>query len=465
MGDVLWEPKYELRDYQKQAVAFLREGNGGKALFLDMGLGKTASCLSALTKDHLPAVVLAPKRVAETVWGPERDLWAPDLSITCVVGSRKQREAALAIDADITVISRDNQADLLEKAATGYFRTVIIDELSGYKNRNTVRHKTARRICKFAEHVWGLTGTPTPKSLVDLWAQILLLDKGKALGKTLTGFRNTYFRPAGQLPNGIVTGWEPRCGKKTEEDIYKLLEPIVLSQGTEGRVKLPPVNYLYHSVKLPGEVRSFYEKLKKDQVAKLAESGEEITAVNAAVVSGKLAQVTAGFAYHNMACDASESDTRAYDELHSEKLDILDRIIASAEGSSDEGSPVLVFYRFKAELEMLQKRYGTDVHTVKEKDFAERWNRGELPILAAHPASIGHGLNLQHGGYTAVWISLPWSSEEYLQSNKRLARSGQKHTVTIHHIMAEDSIDGHVFDKLTHKVDAQQRLLDYLKDD
>ena len=465
MSDVLWEPKYELRDYQKQAVAFLRDGNGGKALFLDMGLGKTASCLSALTKDHLPAVVLAPKRVAETVWGPERDLWAPDLSITCVVGSCKQREAALAIDADITVISRDNQADLLEKAATGYFRTVIIDELSGYKNRNTVRHKTARRICKFAEHVWGLTGTPTPKSLVDLWAQILLLDKGKALGKTLTGFRNTYFRPTGQLPNGIVTGWEPRCGKKTEEDIYKLLEPIVLSQGTEGRVKLPPVNYLYHSVKLPGEVRSFYEKLKKDQVAKLAESGEEITAVNAAVVSGKLAQVTAGFAYHNMTFDASESDTRAYDELHTEKLGILDRIIASAEGSSDEGSPVLVFYRFKAELEMLQKRYGTDVHTVKEKDFSKRWNKGELPILAAHPASIGHGLNLQHGGYTAVWLSLPWSSEEYLQSNKRLARSGQKHTVTIHHILAEDSIDGHVFDKLTHKVDAQQRLLDYLKDD
>lgn len=465
MGNVLWEPKYELRDYQKQAVAFLRNGNGGKALFLDMGLGKTASCLSALTKDHLPAVVLAPKRVAETVWGPERDLWAPDLSITCVVGSRKEREAALEVDADITVISRDNQADLLEKAATGYFRTVIIDELSGYKNRDTVRHKTARRICKYAEHVWGLTGTPTPKSLVDLWAQILLLDKGKALGKTLTGFRNTYFRPAGQLPNGIVTGWEPRCGKKTEEDIYKLLEPIVLSQGTEGRVKLPPVNYLYHSVKLPTEVRSFYEKLKKDQVAKLADSGEEITAVNAAVVSGKLAQVTAGFAYHNMSFDASESDTRAYDELHSEKLEVLDRIIASAQGSSDEGSPVLVFYRFKAELEMLQKRYGADVHTVKEKDFAERWNKGELPILAAHPASIGHGLNLQHGGYTAVWLSLPWSSEEYLQSNKRLARSGQKHTVTIHHIMAEDSIDGHVLDKLTHKVDAQQRLLDYLKDD
>ena len=465
MGDVLWEPKYELRDYQKQAVAFLREGNGGKALFLDMGLGKTASCLSALTKDHLPAAVLAPKRVAETVWGPERDLWAPDLSITCVVGSRKEREAALEVDADITVISRDNQADLLEKAATGYFRTVIIDELSGYKNRDTVRHKTARQICKYAEHVWGLTGTPTPKSLVDLWAQILLLDKGKALGKTLTGFRNTYFRPAGQLPNGIVTGWEPRCGKKTEEDIYKLLEPIVLSQGTEGRVKLPPVNYLYHSVKLPTEVRSFYEKLKKDQVALLADSGEEITAVNAAVVSGKLAQVTAGFTYHNMTFDASESDTRAYDELHSEKLEVLDRIIASAQGSSDEGSPVLVFYRFKAELEMLQKRYGADVHTVKEKDFAERWNKGELPILAAHPASIGPGLSLQHGGYTAVWLSLPWSSEEYLQSNKRLARSGQKHTVTIHHIMAEDSIDGHVLDKLTHKVDAQQRLLDYLKDD
>lgn len=453
------DPIFKLRDYQLEAVDFLHSSEGGKALFLDMGLGKTATCLTALTADHLPALVIAPKRVAEHVWKTERDLWAPHLSITVVAGDRAKREKALEVDADLTIISRDNQRDAVRKAMTGYFKTVIIDELSGYKNRSTKRWRDACSLVMKSKNVWGLTGTPTPKSLIDLWAQIYLLDRGEHLGRTLGGYRKKYFYAANTLPTGVVAKWELRNGKATEKEIYEAIAPITLSQGTEGRVKLPPTTYVTQSIELPAKVRKQYKELKENLVTQLKESGEEITAKNAAVVSGKLAQITAGFLYQEEDFDAPSGPGRPWEALHTLKLDRLAEII-----EENNGSPVLVFFRFKAELEALQERFGDDVHTVKDKDFVEAWNRGDIPILAAHPDSIGHGLNLQKGGHTAVWLSLPWSSEAYLQSNKRLARSGQQNPVVIHHIMAQDSVDHLVYNSLTGKVDAQQRLLDYLKD-
>lgn len=455
------EMGFSLRDYQIEAMQFLRAGGGGKALFLDMGLGKTATCLSALTEEHLPALIIAPKRVAEHVWKTERDIWRPDLSLTVVKGTKDKRMSLAGVRTDLTVISRDNQDDVRPRAMTGGFKTVIIDELSGYKNRGTKRWKGAQDIVSRAKHVWGLTGTPTPKSLIDLWAQMYLLDNGESLGRTLSEYRRKYFYAAGQLPSGIVTKWLPRAGTATETDIYDAISSRVLVQGTEGRVKLPSVTYVPQVVSLPGKVRKQYETLKRDLVLRLLESGEEITAANAAVVSGKLAQITAGFLYPDFGpgCEDATRERR-WDVLHKVKLDKLEDII---EGTN--GGGVLVFYRFQAELEELKKRFGDDVHTVKEKDFVERWNAGDIPILAAHPDSIGHGLNLQKGGNTAVWLSLPWSSEAWLQSNKRLARSGQEYPVNIHMIMAEDSIDGHVHESLTGKVDAQQRLLDYLKEE
>ena len=224
-------------------------------------------------------------------------------------------------------------------------------------------------------------------------------------------------------------------------------------------MKLPPTTYVTQSIELPAKVRKQYKELKENLVTQLRESGEEITAKNAAVVSGKLAQITAGFLYQEEGFDAPSGAQRPWEALHTLKLDRLAEII-----EENNGSPVLVFFRFKAELEALRERFGEDVHTVKDEDFVGAWNRGDIPILAAHPDSIGHGLNLQKGGHTAVWLSLPWSSEAYLQSNKRLARSGQENPVVIHHIMAEDSVDHLVYNSLTGKVDAQQRLLDYLKD-
>lgn len=459
----------KLRDYQLEAIEFLRDGRGGKALFLDMGLGKTATCLSALQPRHLPALVIAPKRVAENVWETEAGIWRPDLSVTVVKGDRAKRERLAGAKTDLVVVSRDNQDGLLSRAVTGGFKTVIIDELSGYKNYRTSRWRGAKSLVSRAEHVWGLTGTPTPKSLVDLWAQMFLLDWGESLGKTIGEYRRRYFYAAAQLPNKIVTKWATRNGERTEKEIYDAIAGRALVQGTEGRVKLPPVTYVPQMVKLPGRVRKQYQVMKEEMVLRLTESGEEITAKNAAVVSGKLSQITAGFLYHDAVegVDAGAgnglpggSGERRWDVLHKVKMDKLEDII---EGTN--GGGVLVFYRFQAELEELKKRFGDDVHTVKEKDFVERWNAGDIPILAAHPDSIGHGLNLQKGGNTAVWLSLPWSSEAWLQSNKRLARSGQEYPVNIHMIMAEDSIDGRVYDSLMGKVDAQQRLLDYLKEE
>lgn len=460
----------KLRDYQLEAIEFLRDGCGGKVLFYDMGLGKTAICLSALQPRHLPVLVIAPKRVAENVWEHEAKLWRPDLSVTVVKGDRAKRERLAGAKTDLVVVSRDNQDGLLARAMAGGFKTVIIDELSGYKNHRTARWRGAKSLVSRAEHVWGLTGTPTPKSLIDLWAQMFLLDWGESLGKTIGEYRRKYFYAAAQLPNKIVTKWATRNGKSTEKEIYDAIASRVLVQGTEGKVKLPPVTYVPQMVKLPAKVKKQYKTLKEEMVLRLIESGEEITAKNAAVVSGKLAQITAGFLYHDSVegvdsvgglpgSEAGKGE-RGYDVLHKLKLDVLEEII-----SESQGAPVLVFYRFQAELEELKKRFGSDVHTVKEKDFVERWNAGELPILAAHPDSIGHGLNLQAGGHIAVWLSLPWSSEAWQQSNKRLARSGQKEAVQIHMIMAEDSIDGRVYDSLTGKVDAQQRLLDYLKEE
>lgn len=450
------DPILKLRSYQLEAVDFLHRPGKGKALFLDMGLGKTATCLCALTRDHLPALVVAPKRVAEFTWAAERDIWAPHLSVTVVKGTPQKRAAALAVDADLTVISRENLAEAAQKAASGYFKTLIIDELSGYKNQATQRFKGASMITPFVQHVWGLTGTPTPKGLLDLYSQIKLLDGGLALGRTLTAYRERFFLPSQRFGN--FTQWLPKAGAETK--VYKAIEHLVLSQGTEGRVELPEVTYVTHPVRMTASAVKAYKKMRDEMSVWLASEGEEITAQNAAVASGKLSQITSGFLYQEADIDAPESAERPFKQLHRSKLDKLEDLVEAA-----NGSPVLVFYRFAAELQMLQAhpKLGPLVSTVKDKDFVDKWNNGEIPILAAHPESIGHGLNLQKGGHIAVWLSLPWSSEAWLQSNKRLHRSGQEHPVTIHILEVPNSIDEHVYARLTDKVDAQQALLDYLK--
>lgn len=441
-----------LRDYQLEAVDFLRE-RPRAALLLDMGLGKTAITLSALTRAHLPVLVTAPVRVARSVWPEETSIWRPDLKT--VVAEGRDRDAALCgdLDADIVVISRDQLAHAVPHGQR--FNTFVMDELSSFKNPKSQRFRYAKSITKHTPHVWGLTGTPAPNGLLDLWAQIFLIDRGAALDPHITKYRARFFTPGPQLPSGVITRWDLRPGAQAQ--IHRRLEGTALSMSTEGRVSLPPVTHNDIEVPLPAPVRTMYRRLKDDLVTDLTDlgltDGAMFSAVNAAVLGGRLAQVSSGFLY---ADDRIEGDD-TFTELHSEKLRALDEVI---EGNG--GSPVMVGYRFRAELARLQARY-PEARTIDTAADIAAWNRGEVPILLVHPASAGHGLNLQHGGHTMVWFTAPWSLEEYQQTNKRLARSGQKFPVVIHHLISPGTVDVVVQRALTGKATVQDALLHHLE--
>lgn len=447
----------QLHDYQRVAVEHLHR-NPRAGLFLDMGLGKTATTLTALRPADLPALVVAPKRVAEHVWSAEVRRWRKDLSLVKVVGNPRQRKTALAQRADIHVIGRDNLKDALA-LKRGAFRTLILDELSGFKSRQSVRWKTCKRLIGNVQpsNVWGLTGTPSPNGLLDLWAQLYLLDGGERLGSTLTRYRSRYFYPGHQLPSGVITEWILRDG--ADQRIHEKIEDICLSMSGEGRLTLPPVTFNQIACPLPAAARRTYRQLKDDLVADLDMLGPDVhfSAASAAVLSGKLSQVSAGFLYPDSDEDGLPPSSARFARLHTEKLTAVREIV---EGT---GSPVLVFYRFKAELAMLKEQFGVDAHTVDEPHVIDRWNRGEIPILLAHPASAGHGLNLQSGGHTICWTTMPWSLEEWGQANKRLARQGQQHPVVIHTLLAPNTVDAAIYRALQEKSSVQDALLAHLE--
>lgn len=445
----------ELRSYQRAAVDWLSARPSG-ALALEMGLGKTAITLSTLTDVHLPALVVAPKRVAETVWPDETRLWRPDLTLALAAGRPAARKAALASGADIVVIGRDNIADAVPLGDR--FRTLVLDELSGFKTRNTARWKAARKLTRVIPHVFGLTGTPAPNGLIDLWAQMYLLDSGERLGATLTAYRSRYFMPGRQLANGVITEWLPR--PEAPDRIHEKLADIMLSMSNTGRVDLPPVTFNELKVKLPAHARRIYRDLKRDLVADLSLLGGEVhTAANAAILSSKLSQVNAGFLYPDDAtlrANATLWGEPDYRPIHDEKIRAVQEVV---EGT---GSPVLVFYRFRAERDMLLKAL-PGARTIDEKGIIRQWNAGNVPVLLAHPQSAGHGLNLQHGGHTIVWTTLPWSLEEWEQANARLNRPGQEHPVVIHLVTVPHTIDGAIRKRLEEKTAVQDALLDYLE--
>lgn len=446
--------KLKLHDYQKQAVEFLQEAPGGRGLFLEMGLGKTAIVLSALEPRHLPALVIAPKRVAQEVWKTEAALWRPDLRVVQCTGSPAARKAGLESSGDVFVCSRDTQADALPYARAGKFKTLVLDELSGYKSKSSLRWKTANKMRSHVANCWGLTGTPTPNSLLDLWAQVALLDRGVSLGRSFAAYRQRYFYPASVGFKGYTTSWAMVRG--ADVLIYDLISDFCLSMQTEGRIKLPPVTENTVWVTLPAGARRMYDRMKRDMVVEV-QSGAVHSAATAAVMVGKLSQMTAGFIYPDV--DEFLSGNSEISHVHSEKTRALVEIF---EGTN---SPLLVFYRFKAELEDLKEALPAGVvSTPKDKDVFKRWNRGEVPVLAAHPAAIGHGLNLQAGGHTVVWMTLPWSTEEWDQANKRLARQGQQNPVVIHKIMAKNTIDGVIEARLKQKETTQDAIMNYLQE-
>jgi SNF2 family DNA or RNA helicase len=441
-----------LHDYQKVAVEFL-QGRDSAGLFLDMGLGKTAVTLCALEPRHLPALVVAPKRVAEEVWHVERDLWRPDLSLGRAVGGPAYRQGVLEAGYDITVISRDNLGDVRRMRTPAPFRTIILDELSSYKNRSSNRWKAAWQIVgrDTVQVVWGLTGTPIPNGYMNLFPQIGLLDGGERLGQSITRFRKTYFNETHQLANGHRM-YEIKPG--ADKEIRALIEDICLSMETDGRIELPPLTINPVAVELPPVAARAYNDLRKTLVADLTEIyGEVHSASSEAVLTNKLTQITAGFIYS----DDADINDGAYTPLHTEKLKALEEIVESAQGSG-----VLVFYRYVPEREMILQAISS-ARTIDEPHVIEQWNRGEVPVLVAHPASAGHGLNLQHGGHTQVWTSLDWDLELWEQGIKRTHRQGQKHPVVVHMLLANRTVDHRARKRLVEKADVQDELLDYLE--
>lgn len=428
-------------------MSFLRQ-HPRAGLFLDLGLGKTATVLSALTPDHLPALVVAPKRVTENTWPEERDLWRPDLSYALAAGSPAQRAEALASDADLIFLGRDNFKDIAPYR--NKFNTLVLDELSGFKSKG-MRWKMANGISQRVDHVWGLTGTPSPNGYLDLFYQIMLLDTGKRLGTRITSYRERFFYPGNRLPNGVVTEWIMQEG--ADEKIKRLLEDMCLYMEADGRIELPPVSYPAHNLKLPPDVMKFYRTLKRDMIAEMDELGLTVSADSAGVLSNRLSQVSAGFIY-----DVDQETglrTGTTTTLHSERIEMVKELLEAAT------SPVLVAYRFKEEERLLLELPGA--RSIREPGVIKDWNRGDVPILVAHPASAGHGLNLQHGGHTIIWTSPNWELELWIQFNGRLNRQGQKHPVVVHKIIAKDTVDKIIYARLEDKDDVQKDLLEHFR--
>lgn len=441
-------------------MEFLRSHSHG-ALFLDMGLGKTATALT-VAKELIDdfrvekVLVIAPKRVAEDTWSRECEKWdhLNSLRVSKILGSAKQRQAALDVDADIYVINRENTQWLVEYLNGVWpYDLVILDELSSFKNPQAKRFKMLRRVIQQSSFVWGLTGTPAANGYMDLWAQIYLLDGGERLGKFIGSYRQAFFY-AGAHKGFIVYEYKLRAGAK--ERIDQRLSDICLSMSKEDWLQLPGIIYNDVRVKMTASERKVYDKFQRDRVLPLLENklssiddmSSAVLGETAAVLSGKLLQMANGAVY---------DDEGNVFKLHDRKLDALDEIVESSQGTS-----LLVFYSYKHDLDRIKAKF-PQARELKNSNDIEMWNKGEIPMLLCHPASAGYGLNLQEGSHIMVWFSLPWSLENYQQSIARLHRQGQEHPVIVHHIICDNTLDDRVLRALQDKDATQKSLLDALK--
>lgn len=444
-----------LHNYQKFSVQHIID-HPYCSLFLDLGLGKTVSTLTAIKKlmdEYLEVnkvLVIAPKRVAETTWSDEIAKWEHlrGLTISKILGTEKQRKAALKAAADMYVINRENVVWLVSHLQ-GYwpFDMVVIDELSSFKSSKSARFRALRLVRPKTNRVVGLTGTPAPNGLIDLWSQLYLLDLGERLGKTITSYRSKYFRP-GRTNGQIVFDYKLNNG--SEEAIYKQIGDICISMKAEDYLQLPERIDRSVEIHLPEKLMSQYLEFEKEQVLALENEGGDISAVNAAALSNKLLQFANGAIY--------DSDRNVHD-IHSEKLEALEEIVEAA-----NGQPVLVFFSFRHDVfRILQKLKAYHPKEIGGPEDIKAWNAGQIPVLLAHPAGAGHGLNLQAGGHIVVWYGLPWSSELYQQANARLYRQGQNKPVIIHHLIAEGTMDEDVMKALGNKIDKQEALMQAVK--
>lgn len=442
--------KYAPHNYQRYAAEFIVT-HPIAALLLDMGLGKTSITLTAINDllfdsfEVHKVLVIAPLRVARDTWPAEIEKWEHlrDLHYSVAVGTEQERVASLHTPADIYIINRENIQWLIEESGIPFdFDMVIIDELSSFKNHQSKRFKSLMKVRHKIQRIVGLTGTPAGNGLMDLYAEFRLLDMGERLGRFIGQYRDMYFIP--DKRNGMVIySYKPQ--PDAEKRIYNKISDITISMKAADNLKMPELISTECVVELSEKQKEKYDELKKELV--LTADENEVTAANAASLSNKLSQMANGAVY---------SDEKTIIEIHDKKLEALEDIIESM-----NGKPVLIAYWYNHDLERIKKRF--NVREIKSSKDISDWNSGKIPIAVIHPASAGHGLNLQNGGSTLVWFGLTWSLELYQQTNARLWRQGQKNTVVIHHIIAKDTIDEDVIKALQLKEKTQTYLIDAVK--
>jgi SNF2 family DNA or RNA helicase len=450
--------KYNPHDYQRYATEYI-ESHPVCAVLLDMGLGKTSITLTALNNllfdsfEIRKVLVIAPLRVARDTWPAEIEKWdqLSNLNVSVAVGTEAERKAALLAPADIYVINRENVQWLVEESKLPFdYDAIVIDELSSFKNYQAKRFRALMKVRPKVSRIIGLTGTPSSNGLMDLWAEYRVLDMGQRLSRFITAYRNNYFQP--DKRNGqVIFSYKPLPG--AEQAIYKQIGDITISMKSTDYLPMPELVSSEYTVHLSAKEASRYEKLKQELVLQLPDG--DITAANAASLSNKLCQMANGAIYD----DNGEVIT-----VHDQKLDALEDIIEAAGGKS-----VLVAYWYKHDLKRIEERLHklhVPFSRLDTSDSIKRWNTGQLPVGLIHPASAGHGLNLQSGGYCLVWFGLTWSLELYQQTNARLWRQGQTaKTVVVQHIVTKGTIDERILKALREKDKSQSALIYAVKAD
>lgn len=442
--------KYNPHEYQVFATEYILQ-NPISAILLDMGLGKSVITLTAvfdLTLDSFQirkVLVIAPLRVARYTWPAEIEKWdhLQGLKYSVAIGNERERKAALLQKAQVYLINRENVEWLVQKSGLPFdYDMVVVDELSSFKSHQSKRFKSLMKVRPLVKRMVGLTGTPSTNGLMDLWAEYRLLDMGQRLGRFIGQYRSAFFVP--DKRNGqVVFSYKPKPG--ADETIYRLISDITISMKNTDYLKLPELVMNEVHVKMSPIEEKHYRTMKDEMVLSL--KGKEIDAANAAALSGKLLQMANGAVY---------DESHGVAHLHDRKLDALEDLVEAA-----NGKPVLIAYWFKHDLERILERFPAE--RLDSAHSFKRWNDGKIPVAVIHPASAGHGLNLQAGGSALVWFSLTWSLELYQQTNARLWRQGQKNTVVIHHIIAEDTIDEQVMKALRQKDKTQTALIDAVK--
>lgn len=449
--------KYTPRSYQKRVRDFFLD-HPRCAAWLEMGLGKTAATLDAVKAliwmgEVNQVLVVAPLRVATMTWPEELMKWDDfhELTYTVVRGTPKARMFAAQQDTDIHLINPEMLPWLvgeLGKPKKWPYDMIVVDEPRGVREATSAGFKALKQVMRLSRRHVQLTGTPAPNGLAGLWGPMFLLDGGTRLGTTSTGFKQRWF-----YSNSETRQLTPR--RHAEEQIKAAVADITIAMKTEDYIELPPLVYNNVEFDMPDKAMALYRELEEEMFVRLEESEQRIEAVNAAVLTNKCLQCSNGAAYLS---DENGHALKEWAPVHNAKLDALQEVIESA-----QGSPVLVAYAYRCDLERLIDRFPKAEFFDKDPDQLKRWNAGKIPLLLAHPKSAGHGLNMQNGGHDLVWFGMNWSLELYAQMNKRLHRSGQTQRVTVHHLMARGTLDATVLERLSTKASVQDLLFQRAK--